>query len=57
MIQFFRKLFDGSNDPVRNCQLYREKGCSHVDGFLCDYPSCSMLKDYLKERDLDADIF
>jgi hypothetical protein len=33
-------------DPVRACDLYKNIGCTHVDGFLCDYPDCSMLKEY-----------
>ena len=37
------------NDPVRKCELYKKEGCSHVDGLLCDYHNCSMLKEYLKE--------
>ena len=32
------------NDPVYNCPVYRNSGCSHVDGILCDYPKCSILK-------------
>lgn len=39
-----------NNDPVRDCLLYRDRGCNHVDGFLCDYPDCSMLKDYEQFR-------
>lgn len=37
------------SDPVYNCKLYTDEGCSHVDGFLCDFPKCSMLKEYLEE--------
>lgn len=33
-------------DPVKACDLYKNIGCTHVDGFLCDYPDCSMLKEY-----------
>jgi hypothetical protein len=35
-----------SRDPVRYCNLYKQKGCSHVDGFLCDFNTCSMRIDY-----------
>ena len=31
----YNKLFE--NDPVHSCQLYKDRGCSHVDGFLCDF--------------------
>lgn len=38
-------------DPVKGCDLYKEKGCSHVDGYLCDYPDCSMLKEYKSKKE------
>jgi len=41
------------SDPVEMCSIYKEQGCSHVDGLLCDFPECQMLKDYLKEKDSD----
>ena len=44
-------IFKTSNDPVKSCQLYRELGCSHVDGMLCDFPKCSMLKDYKEVKE------
>lgn len=37
------------NDPVRNCKLYKDKGCSHIDGILCDFPNCSMNKEYIEK--------
>jgi hypothetical protein len=47
MFKFIKKLIDAmKNDPVKYCRLYKETGCSHVDGFLCDYPKCDMLKEY-----------
>lgn len=42
-------LLINDNDPVYNCNLYEDKGCSHVDGMLCDFPQCSMNKNYLRE--------
>jgi hypothetical protein len=39
------------NDPVKGCDVYKDIGCTHVDGFLCDYPNCSILKGYkMNER-------
>lgn len=29
-------------DPVRHCDLYKDEGCSHVDGYLCEFDSCDM---------------
>lgn len=34
------------NDPIKGCVVYKDIGCSHVDGYLCDYPKCSMLIKY-----------
>jgi hypothetical protein len=41
----------GKNDPVHNCRLYREQGCSYVDSCLCDFPNCSMNNEYVKEKE------
>ena len=27
-------------DPLKYCRLYKEQGCSHVDGFLCNVDTC-----------------
>lgn len=34
------------NDPVKYCDVYKSEGCSHVDGYLCNYPYCSILKEW-----------
>jgi len=44
IVKFFTDL--RKNDPVYSCDLHKEIGCSHVDGMLCDFPTCSMLEDY-----------
>lgn len=38
------------DDPVQHCELYRDKGCSHVDGILCNYPHCILNDEYIKEK-------
>jgi hypothetical protein len=53
IVQFFKDIFDKSNDPVYNCEVYRDKengSCAHVDGPLCDFPDCSLRKQYLEEK-------
>jgi hypothetical protein len=40
------------NDPIKKCDLYKNIGCSHVDGYLCDFPNCTMNKEYLVEKEL-----
>lgn len=30
-------------DPI-NCPTYKKTGCSHVDGYLCNYPNCIDIK-------------
>lgn len=31
-------------DPLIHCDLYREHGCTHVDSFLCDVRTCTVLQ-------------
>ena len=51
MIKFIKYLiFIFKNDPVYYCSLYRDFGCSHVDGYLCDFPDCTMNKEYEGKR-------
>lgn len=39
----FLKAFQ-KNDPVKNCEVHRDTGCAHVDGFLCDMKTCDIRK-------------
>ena len=53
LMAFFRKtkkFFTGYTDPVKNCGFYKSLGCSHVDGPLCDFPLCSMFKEWYKNQ-------
>ena len=34
-------------DPFKECPLARE--CSHVDGFLCDVPTCERRKERMSK--------
>lgn len=46
-LQIIKKLyFMYKNDPVKKCNVYKNNGCSHVDGFLCDFPSCNIESTY-----------
>jgi hypothetical protein len=47
-----------SKDPVKHCELYKDDGCSHVDGFLCDYETCEMRLEYmeLQKKNLEFQI-
>lgn len=36
------------NDPVFHCDIYKNEGCAHVDGVLCDMQTCNELLTYLK---------
>jgi len=35
------------SDPVKYCRVYKEIGCSHVDGYLCDMKTCSIRQKFL----------
>tara|TARA_R110000787_G_scaffold62470_3_gene141262 strand:+ start:1337 stop:1516 length:180 start_codon:yes stop_codon:yes gene_type:complete len=50
LTEFWNKITDKENDPVRSCDVYKKIGCSHVDGYLCDMKTCDILKDYKKEN-------
>lgn len=32
-----------NNDPLKSCNVYKEQGCSHVDGMLCNTKECYIL--------------
>lgn len=51
--ELFIKPLDKSMDPVQSCELYLDKkagSCAHVDGPLCDFPTCFMLENYKLKR-------
>ena len=29
-------------DPVHHCNIHKQFGCSHVDGFLCNMRTCNI---------------
>jgi hypothetical protein len=35
-------------DPVKHCLVYKQDGCCHVDGFLCDYNTCDIRLNWMK---------
>lgn len=38
-----------NSDPIKNCPVYKNKGCSHVDGLLCNFPNCSTYHEYIEQ--------
>ena len=38
------------SDPVRYCEVYRDIGCTHVDGYLCDMETCDIRRKFLLEK-------
>ena len=38
------------SDPVRYCEVYRDIGCTHVDGYLCDMRTCDIRQKFLLEK-------
>ena len=51
LIERFANRFS-SDDPLRLCGLFKEKGCSHIDGPLCDFPNCRMYSAYEKVHEM-----
>jgi hypothetical protein len=37
------------SDPLYQCKVYRQQGCAHIDGYLCDYPKCDILQEHYKK--------
>lgn len=49
LLKKLSELFGTQNDPVRGCDVYKDKAsgsCVHVDGPVCDYPNCALLRKY-----------
>ncbi len=45
MCNLFKKFKEvNKRDPVKHCCVYREIGCAHIDGYLCDFETCDMRK-------------
>lgn len=38
------------DDPVKNCEVHKEEGCTHVDGYLCEMETCDILENFRKKR-------
>ena len=38
------------NDPLYHCELYKQIGCVHLDGMMCDLNNCYDLEDYKAEK-------
>lgn len=38
------------NDPVYNCEFYKENGCAFVDNPLCDFPDCIIRKEFIENN-------
>lgn len=38
--------FIKNTDPVHSCKLYKDEGCAHVDGMLCNFDECRERKEY-----------
>lgn len=43
LIEIALSLLSSKDDPVRECEVYRQSGCAHVDGPLCDMKTCPEL--------------
>lgn len=44
-MSWFTDIFSRKNDPVYSCIVFKQSGCSHVDGMLCDFETCDMRKE------------
>ena len=45
-----KSIKDTKRDPIKECDLYKEKGCVFVDGPFCDFPYCTMNNEYIMQN-------
>lgn len=43
---------DIMRDPLKECEIYKQESCSHVDGLLCNFPDCTSLKNMNMEKQI-----
>ncbi len=57
IVRLVTSMFESSSDPVKNCNLYKQIGCAHVDGYLCDMKTCSARKEFdeMCEKKIDCE--
>ena len=41
-------------DPVKHCDVYKEDGCSHVDGYLCDFEKCDIRLEWAQKKNFET---
>ena len=39
-----------NSDPINNCPIYKQEGCSHVDGPFCSFPECDLVHKHLGHK-------
>lgn len=49
-LKWLKAVFVSDNDPVRICEVHKEQGCAHVDGFLCTPENCDIRKNYAEQK-------
>lgn len=40
-----------TKDPLKYCEIYKEQGCSHVDGYLCKVETCEERIEFVKLKE------
>ena len=40
-------------DPVKHCEVHKEIGCTHVDGYLCDMETCDIRQKFLQKKNFE----
>lgn len=54
------KVFQPSSskdDPVKHCEVYKDKGCGFVDGYLCNMKTCPIREGYIEGKKINENIF
>lgn len=40
-----------TDDPVKDCEVYKDKGCGFVDGYLCNMKTCPIRVGYIEGKE------
>lgn len=46
--RFFFRL--KNSDPFYHCPVWKNEGCSHVDGLICNFPNCTTMHEYMEHE-------
>lgn len=50
LLRWLKSWLRWEDDPLRVCELYKDEGCPHVDGMLCNVHTCRERKEHVLKK-------